>query len=225
MNPYKNRTFAFKAFVSTTLSGLLAVNAGWFGANSLAHDHELRGTQAERSQAVKAASANVRLLDVELINQEGKTARFKSDVIGDRIVVLDNIYTTCTTICPLVTSIMVNVHSKIGARAGKEVSLVSLSVDPVTDTPQRLRAYARRHKAAWNLWTGPKPAMDQVLKGLGIYTPDYIDHPSSILVGDGKTGEWTRFYGFASPDQIAKRVDELLSARQGTTVKTGVSNR
>jgi protein SCO1/2 len=119
---------------------------------------------------------------------------------------------------------MVSVQSKIGVRAGKDVSLVSLSVDPVTDTPARLRAYARRHKAAWNLWTGPKPAMDQVLKGLGIYTPDYIDHPSSILVGDGRTGEWTRFYGFASPEQIVKKVDELLSARQSAAVKQGVSN-
>lgn len=217
-----NGKFAFRAFGSTTLSGLLAVNAGLFSANGLAHDHKVHGPQAAKTQAVKAASAKVRLLDLALTNQEGEDARFKSDVIGDRIVVLDNIYTSCTTICPIVTTIMSNVHSKIG-RAGREVSLVSLSVDPVTDTPQRLRAYARRHKAAWNLWTGPKPAMDQVLKGLGIYTPDYTDHPSSILVGDGRTGEWTRFYGFASPEQIVKRVDELLSARQSAVGKTGAS--
>jgi protein SCO1/2 len=190
-----------------------------FSAGSLAH--ETHGSHAATTQAVKAASANVKLLDLELTNQEGKKAKFRSDVIGDRIVVLDNIYTSCTTICPILTTIMVNVQSRIGERAGKEVSLVSLSVDPVTDTPARLRTYARRHKASWNLWTGPKPAMDQVLKGLGIYTPDYIDHPSSILVGDGRTGEWTRFYGFASPEQILKRVDELLSARQ--SAKPGVS--
>jgi protein SCO1/2 len=210
--------------LSTALRALLALVAGLFGAESLAHDHEAHGPQAAKIQTVRAASSSVKLLDLELTNQEGKTARFKSDVIGDRIVVLDNIYTSCTTICPIVTTIMVSVHSKIGVRAGKEVSLVSLSVDPVTDTPARLAAYARRHKAAWTLWTGPKPAMDQVLKGLGIYTPDYIDHPSSILVGDGRTGEWTRFYGFASPEQIMKKVDELLSARRSTTVKQGVSN-
>lgn len=219
----KDGKSGFKAIALTSASGLLWLHAGLFSASSLAHDHQSHGPQAATTQAVKASSAKVRLLDLELTNQQGKTARFRSDVIGDRIVVLDNIYTNCTTICPILTTTMVNVYSRIGERAGKEVSLVSLSVDPVTDTPQRLRAYARRHKAAWNLWTGPKPAMDQVLKGLGIYTPDYIDHPSSILVGDGRTGEWTRFYGFASPEQIASRVDELLSARQSTAVKRGAN--
>jgi protein SCO1/2 len=210
--------------LSTTLRALLALVAGLSGTGGLAHDHAAHGPHAAKTQAVKAASSSVKLLDLELTNQEGKTAKFKNDVIGDRIVVLDNIYTSCTTICPVVTTIMVSVQSKIGVRAGKDVSLVSLSVDPVTDTPARLRAYARRHKAAWDLWTGPKPAMDRVLKGLGIYTPDYIDHPSSILVGDGRTGEWTRFYGFASPEQIVQKVDELLSARQSAAVKQGVSN-
>ncbi|MBI2959015.1 MAG: SCO family protein [Betaproteobacteria bacterium] len=200
---------------------LLAPGAGLFGANSFAHEHEAHRAQPAASQAGKAAAASVRLIDRELTNQDGKSARFKSDVVGERIVVVDNIYTSCTTICPILTTIMVNVHNKIGERARKEVSLVSLSVDPVTDTPQRLRAYARRHKAQWNLWTGSKTAMDQVLKGLGIYAPDYTDHPSSILVGDGKTGEWTRFYAFASPEQILKRVDELLAARQNTTIDTG----
>lgn len=219
----RNSGFELKVAVLKGLRALLVVAAGSFGTNSLAHDHQFHGPQAAKTTAGMAASAKVKLLDLELINQEGKTARFRTDVIGDRIVVLDNIYTSCTTICPIVTAIMVNVHSRIGERAGSEVSLVSLSVDPVTDTPQRLRAYARRHKAAWNLWTGTKPAMDQLLKGLGIYTPDYIDHPSSILVGDARTGEWTRFYEFANPEQIVKRVEELLSARQGAMVKTGVS--
>ena len=100
----KNGKFVFRAFVSTSLSGVLAVNAGLFSANSLAHDHKVHGPQAAKTQAVKAASAKVKLLDLEVTNQEGKTARFKSDVIGDRIVVLDNIYTSCTTICPVVTS-------------------------------------------------------------------------------------------------------------------------
>jgi protein SCO1/2 len=206
---------------SIVLRALLAAGTGVFGASSLAHDHDADRLEPGTAQAVKAASTRVRLVDLALTNQEGKTVKFKSEVIGERIVVLDNIYTSCTTACPILTTVMVNVHHRIGARAGKEVSLVSLSVDPVTDTPQRLRAYAHRHKAAWDLWTGPKPAMDQVLKGLGIYTADFTDHPSSILVGDGKTGQWTRFYGFVSPEQIVKRVDELLAARQHTSADTG----
>jgi len=213
----QNSKFEIRATLVTMLSALLVAGAGLLGANSMAHDP--LSPEPANMQANKAASASAKLFDVELTNQEGKKARFKSDVIGDRIVVLDNIYTNCTTICPILTTIMTNVHHRLGDRAGKEVALVSLSVDPGTDTPQRLNAYARRHKAVWNLWTGPKANMDQVLKGLGIYTPEYNDHPSSILVGDGKTGEWTRFYGFASPEQIVKKVDELLLARQSASLK------
>lgn len=216
----KKGKFGFKSFGMAIPSGLLLVHAGLFSAGSLAHDHASHGGQEAKPPVIQAGAASVRLLDLELTNQEGKAARFKSEVIGDRIVVLDNIYTSCTTICSLLTTTMAKVHGDLGARAGNEVALVSLSVDPVTDTPQRLRSYASRHKTAWDLWTGQKTAMDRILKGLGLFTPSYVDHPPSILVGDGKSGEWTRFNGFASPEQLVAKVDELLSARRGALVKT-----
>lgn len=214
MKKLRNRR-AFTALAALAMMGALLL-AGAARAYDSARD-----ASHHQAEMGKAKLANVKLLDLELIDHEGRRARFKSDVIGDRVIVLDNIYTTCTTICPVLTAIMGSVHQKLGERAGKEVSLVSLSVDPVTDTPQRLKAYARRHKVAWNLWTGQKAAMDQILKGLGIYTPDFTDHPSSILVGDGKTGTWTRYFGFASPDQIVEKVNEFLSARQGAVSKAG----
>ncbi len=203
-----------KTVVVTIMVALLAVVT--VGAHESIHD-----SSHHQAEMGKAKLANVKLFDLEVTDQEGKRAKFKSDVIGDHVVVMDFIYTTCTTVCPVLTAIMGQVQQQLGERFGKDVIMVSVTVDPVTDNPQRLKAYARRHKSLWSFWTGQKFAVDKILGGLGVYTPNFTDHPSLILVGDGKTGTWTRYFGFASPDQILARVDELLVARQSAALRTG----
>ena len=67
--------------------------------------------------------------------------------------------------------------------------------------------------AGWSWLTGAKPQVDEALKVFGAYTPNYLDHPPLVLVGDPKAGKWLRFYGFPSPDQIVAAVDDLSAAR------------
>ncbi len=57
--------------------------------------------------------------------------------------------------------------------------------------------------------------VDRALEGIGMYSPDFSAHPSAFLVGDGREGKWTRFNGFASPEQLKSRVEELLAERRG----------
>ena len=165
--------------------------------------------------AEPAKSTAVDLKDLPLIDQDGNEVRFVSDVIGDRIVVIDFVYTSCTTVCPVLSALFGQVQSRLGERLGKEVALVSVSVDPTRDTPQRLKAYAAKHKAqpGWIWLTGRKPTVDEVLDGLGAYSTNFEDHPSMVLVGDGRTGEWSRFFGFPSPDRLMEQVDALQAAR------------
>lgn len=165
-----------------------------------------------------AESTRVELLDRVVVDQDGNKVKFVSDVIADRIVVIDFIYTTCTTVCPVISAVFSQVQDKLEDRLGTEVVLVSMSVDAIRDTPQRLKAYAARHKAkpGWRWLTGKKRTMDEVLDGLGAYTTNFEDHPAMVLVGDGRTGEWSRFFGFPSPDRIMKQVDSLQAARNMT---------
>jgi protein SCO1/2 len=165
--------------------------------------------------AEPGGSTEVELLDLELIDQNGDGMKFVSDVIGDRIVVMDFIYTSCTTVCPVISAVFGQVQNKLGDTLGDDVVLVSVSVDPVRDTPQRLKAYAAKHKArpGWIWLTGPKTTLDEVLDGLGAYSPNFEDHPSMVLVGDGQTGEWSRFFGFPSPDRLMDQVHALQAAR------------
>lgn len=175
---------------------------------------------SEATQAAQAGSVDVRVLDLDLVNQEGESVKFKSDVVNDKLVVMNFIYTRCTTACPILSLTFTRLQNMLGARLGKEVMLVSISVDPNTDISSRLKEYARKHHAGpgWVFLTGDKSSITKVLSGLGVSISRISDHPVMILVGDGRLGVWTRHYGFPSPEQILARLDELRLARQGPGV-------
>jgi len=166
--------------------------------------------------AADAGGVKVKLHDPELQDQAGRRVRFKSDVIADRLVVISFTYTTCTTICPILDSILVNLQGKLGSRLGKEVALITMSIDPVTDTPSRLMAYANKLKAqpGWTFLTGRKEDVDKVLVGLDMYSADILNHPPSILIGDGRLGVWKRYYGFPSADKVLSGLNELAGQRR-----------
>jgi len=168
---------------------------------------------AQQGQAV-----DIELLDLTLVDQDGRKVRFKSEVIGDRLVIIDTFYTTCDTICPILSALFDNLQHKLGNRLGRDVVLVSISVDPGIDIPARIKKYAARRgaKPGWIFLTGGKRSVDRVLRGIGAYVRDYTQHAPAILVGDGRHGGWTRYYEFPSPDMVLGRLDELRAARLAT---------
>ena len=191
----------------------LAASIACFPAAASAED--AKGDTAR--DEVTSGSATVRLHDVPLLDQDGRKVRFQGDVIGDRVVVIDTFFTTCGLICPILGAIFSDLQDQLGDRLDREVRLISITVDPLTDIPPRLKNYAEQWEArpGWLFLTGEKVAVDRVLEGIGMYSPDFADHPSAFLVGDGREGKWTRFYGFASPEQLKSRVEELLAERRG----------
>ena len=160
------------------------------------------------------SSPKVRLLNSELLDQKGAPVRFASDIVGDRIVALNFIYTDCRTACPVASAIFSKLQNRLGEKLKQNVRMVSLSINPAMDTPERLKAYAERFHAGpeWVWLTGERARVDALLKGLGVYSADSTNHTPVILVGDPTHGVWTRFNGFSSPEAIAARIDELLVA-------------
>jgi protein SCO1/2 len=163
----------------------------------------------------KQAAVRVQLHDLPLLNQDGRPLKFKSDVIGDRLIAIAFTYTTCTTICPILDSIFVKLQDKLGERLNRDVFLITLSIDPTNDIPPRLKAHAGRLKAkpGWNFLTGSKVNVDKILSGLDMYSADILNHTPSILIGDGKSGVWKRYYGFPSADKLLTGINELSAAR------------
>ncbi|RMH16141.1 MAG: SCO family protein [Acidobacteria bacterium] len=151
--------------------------------------------------------------DVELVDQDGKPVHFYRDLVAGRVVAMNFIFTTCTTVCPPMGANFAAVQKELGERLGRDVRLISVSVDPVTDTPQRLKAWGERFGAGdgWTLVTGPKADVDRLLKALEVFTPDYVDHSPTVLVGNAATGAWRRAYGLAPAKTLTALIDELAA--------------
>lgn len=153
--------------------------------------------------------------DVELLDQDGRAVRFYTDLVKGKVVVVNFIFTTCTTICPPLGATFARVQRELGARTGRDVHFISISVDPATDTPERLKAWGAKFHAAegWTLVTGRKPQVDELLRALGAATASPADHSPTVLVGNDAAGQWTRAYGIARPAVLVGLIDAAAAGR------------
>lgn len=163
---------------------------------------------SEQSTSISSA----RIPDVEVFDQNGTRLKFKSDLIKDRTVAINFIFTTCTAICPALTATFRRVQQQAIAQK-LPVELISISVDPTTDTPERLRDFAAKFKAepGWTFVTGDKAAIDSILQSMGTAVAVKTDHTPMVLIGNDKKGYWTRTYGLASPSILVKMISEAAS--------------
>ena len=151
--------------------------------------------------------------DVELINQDGEKVRFYSDVLKNKIVVINTFFTTCTSICPPMNRNFEKIQEALGDRLGKDVFLVSMTVDPATDTPTRLKEYGRRFHArpGWMFLTGKKENLDWALYKLGQYVEAKDDHTSIFIIGNEPKGLWKKAFGLAKTDELIKIVEDVIN--------------
>src|ERR1700756_4968032 len=92
---------------------------------------------------------------VHLVREDGKEVLLSEEMNDGRPVVLNFIFTTCSSVCPLMSQVFAQFERKLGAARDK-VHLMSISIDPEEDTPPRLREYARKFHAGpeWQHYTG-----------------------------------------------------------------------
>jgi protein SCO1/2 len=158
-------------------------------------------------------------LDVAVVDQDGHAVRFYSDLIKDRVVAINFIFTSCQTICTLLGAKFAKVDRLLTDRHVTKVQLISISVDPLNDAPEQLRNFAARYGVAqrWKLVTGEKRNVEQLLRSLGEYTPDKTAHTGRVLIGRGD-GSWVRVDGLGPPEKIA---DLLAVAAAQPSVRNG----
>jgi len=156
---------------------------------------------------------SLRIPDTAVYDQNGERLRFYTDLIKGKTVAINFIFTTCTTICPPLTAIFRKVQQDLGQRIGLEVRLISVSVDPATDTPERLHDFAAKFKAGpgWAFVTGDKAEIDSLLQALGAAVGEKNNHTPVILVGNDTTGYWTRTYGLSSPATLVRVITEAAN--------------
>ena len=150
-----------------------------------------------------------RIPDTTVYDQDGRRLSFYSDLVKGHTVAIDFIFTTCTTICPLLSANFHKVQQELGENA-TGIRLISISVDPATDTPERLRNFAAQYHAApgWTLVTGDKTDIYRLLEALGVGVRDKVEHTPTVLIGNEPAGYWQRVDGLASASAILRAVHE-----------------
>lgn len=160
-----------------------------------------------------ARPVSVVLPSVALMPMRGPAAPLTQRIRTADAVMLNFIFTSCTSVCPPMSQIFASAQERMGARAA-ELQLVSVSIDPEHDTPKRLLAYSERFGAgpSWSFHTGSQAAVDTVLRAFHIYRPDKMGHtPATFIKPRGQNG-WLQVDGFA-------RADRLLALALGSVPK------
>lgn len=151
--------------------------------------------------------------DVELINQDGRKVRFYSDVLKGKTVVVNAFFTSCTSVCPPMNRNMEKIQEALGDRVGKDVFLVSITVDPEVDTPARMKDYAQKFHAGkgWIFLTGKKENLDWALYKLGQYVERKDDHKTIFIIGNEPTGLWKKAFGMANVAELVQVVESVVN--------------
>ena len=152
--------------------------------------------------------------DAELFNQDGKKIHFYSDLIKDKVVIVTLFFTSCTSICPMQGESLSKLQAALGDRLGRDVYLVSVSMDPEGDPPERLKIWGLQFgaKPGWTLLTGKKSEIDKVAMALTGAPAVKGEHSPIVFVGSDKTGRWIRAYGLAEPAKFTSLIAEVTAA-------------
>ncbi len=143
--------------------------------------------------------------------QRGKPVKFYDDLVKGKIVIISFIYTSCTDICPLTTARLAQLEEKLGDTVGRDVFLISMTVDPKTDTPERLKEYAERFGAGpgWSFVTGKPDDIRAINYKFGDRSGVISEHRNEIVIGNDATGEWQKDSVFGDIDRLALTVRSL----------------
>jgi cytochrome oxidase Cu insertion factor (SCO1/SenC/PrrC family) len=143
-----------------------------------------------------------------LVDQNGREVRLKSDVLGEKTVAIQFIFTTCRAICPVMGAAFAKLQDRLGERLGQDILLISITIDPVTDTPARMKQWGEQFGArpGWKLLTGEKGKIENLLKAL-----EATNHNAPVvLLGNLRTGEWVRSYDdITAPDKLYTQLINL----------------
>ena len=199
---YRRRTMILNILAAGSLCAALSVGA------ETTEDHDAQPV------AIQASLVSVVLPDVPLLRADGQRLALSAALDDHRPVVLNFIYTSCSSICPLLSAVLAQFREQLGAERAA-VHVVSISIDPEQDTPQVLRAYSDRFKGGpgWDFFTGSDVASVQVQRAFGAYRGDKMSHTPVTYIRPAPGRPWTRIDGFATAHQLLRSYRQLVAAR------------
>ncbi|AYC31194.1 SCO family protein [Pseudomonas cavernae] len=187
------------AGLGTAALGLMA-----WGASS-----SLRALPTTRTHSSGGANPNA-FPNVRLYTHTGKAVRFYDDLIRNKVVAINMMYTSCGDRCPTMTANLLAVQKMLGERAGRDVFMYSLTLQPELDTPEVLKEYVDKYRIqpGWQFLTGDPADMERLRYKLGFYDPDPLvdgnkaSHTGMVRIGNDNFNRWTMAPALAAPEQI-----------------------
>ena len=172
------------------------------------------GNTAAEGSGETASFSSSRIPDIRVYDENGNALRFYSDLVKGKTVAINFIFTTCTTICPPLTATFRRAQQDLTER-GADVRLISISVDPSVDTPERLHEFAAKFKAGpgWTFVTGDPGQINSLLRVMGAAVADRNDHTPMVLIGNDRADYWTRSYGLSPPDALVRVIAEVAGRK------------
>ena len=165
--------------------------------------HRAMMAQATSETAYRVDHAEYVVPDLVLQDEHGKPVRLRELFSGDRPVAVNFIFTSCTTICPVMTATMLQLQQELADQPRKPL-FVSISIDPDYDTASTLNAYARRFGADWTFLTGDRADVLAVLQSFSAWRGSKTNHAAITLFKAPDAERWTRVEGLASAKQLAE---------------------
>jgi protein SCO1/2 len=173
------------------------------------------------------------LPNLPIVDQDGRQLKFYDDLIKDKIVVIMFIYTSCTDICPITTARMTQIEDKLGDAVGRDIFIISLTVDPEHDTPEKLKAYSTAFGTGpgWTFVTGKPDDIRAINFRLGERSKVLSDHRNEIVLGNDATGEWQRDNAMGDLTRVTQSIremdpqyrDQVRLARANPAMNTGIA--
>jgi protein SCO1/2 len=175
-------------------------------------DHSMHQQQLSKRGTYSSSTMTYTIPDVKMVDTNGKNISLR-ELMNDRSpVILNFIFTTCTTICPVMSATFQQVQEQLGSDR-KNVRLVSVSIDPENDTPPTLKTYAEKFKAGpqWTLLTGTLENSLTIQKSFGVFAGEKMNHkPVTFLKAKGSGTQWIKIDGLAEASQIIMEYDKLI---------------
>ncbi|MEK6279414.1 MAG: SCO family protein [Acidobacteriota bacterium] len=174
------------------------------------HGHSASAVHVNYTRTV----ADYELPEVQLVGKDGLKTSLSSVLKHDGPIMLQFIFTTCPTICPVMSSTFSAAQAKLGEDLGK-ARMISISIDPEHDTPERLRDYARRFRAGqqWLFLTGSAEDIAAVQKGFDAYRGSKMRHEPLTFLRAGPGAPWVRLDGLMSATQLVAEYRGLIQKR------------
>ena len=190
---------------------------GTMGAATAAGVLGLPSVQRESRAAAAAPRELIRrrnLPNIVLTTHEGREVRFYDDLVKDKFVTINMMFTSCKAVCPLTTANLVRVQELLGERVGRDLFMYSITLDPAHDTPQVLREYARTFGVGpgWQFLTGKPQEIERLRRSLGFswanreMDQDKDFHTGNLRYGNEPLTVWGAVPGMAEPEWVAECV-------------------